>query len=951
MVNATTLSGTIISNQGFVSGDGSSGTAFAPQPSDDPDTSAVNDPTQDVVGDLPVVDVVKTVAIVNDLNDNSAVDPGDTLRYTITSTNLGLAPATDVTLVDDVPAGSTYVANSVLLNGEPVAQPDGGILPLAGAGIAISSSDLTPPLPTAGNGTLSPGESAVVTFDVTVNAVAAGTPISNQAFVSSNEQATEPSDVDGVDSNGDQPTVVTVGNAPQLTITKQVLVVGGGVALAGGQLEYLIRVTNTGTVPASNVVITDNLDLPVAGQMTYDVGSGLLNGSISGVSFAGTTLTADYSSVYGDLPAGSIAELRFTVTLAATLNAGDLVTNTADVSWNVPVSTASASADIVIGQLPPGITSLSGEVWHDADLGNDADENPLAGWRVELYRGSVLLGYVLTDSNGQYEFNNLAPDNYIISYVAPGATATTASLGNARSAYINGPQRISNINAGSGVNITGLNLPLQPNGVIYDSIDRGPLAGAAVQLYRTGFAAPLPTSCFSDPAQQGQVTLAQGFYKFDLVFDPVDCPAGADYTIQVNAPGDYNAGPSVAIPPSTPALDAAACGTAGDNAATAYCEVQGQVTLPTGALPTDYYLDMILSSPTPENSQLFNNHIPVDPDLGEAVAISKVAGIQNVTRSQLVPYTITVNNTFDATLTDIDVVDAFPAGFKYVTGSARVDGAEMEPDVDNNLRTLTWNFPTFNFGAEHTIKLLLVVGSGVSEGEYVNNAWLYDNFTMQSASGVASATVRVIPDPTFDCTDIIGKVFDDRNMNAYQDEGEPGLPGVEVATARGLRVTTDKHGRFHVTCAAVPNEVRGSNFIMKVDDRSLPSGYRITTENPRVQRITRGKMTKFNFGATIHRVVRLDMADGVFEKGSTELRPQWQSRIDMLITELQKEASILRLSYLGENETESEVEDRLDAIEDLISDRWEHIDCCYRLTIEKEVFWRKGKPSDRKGFE
>jgi hypothetical protein len=110
-------------------------------------------------------------------------------------------------------------------------------------------------------------------------------------------------------------------------------------------------------------------------------------------------------------------------------------------------------------------------------------------------------------------------------------------------------------------------------------------------------------------------------------------------------------------------------------------------------------------------------------------------------------------------------------------------------------------------------------------------------------------------------------------------------------------------------------------------------------------------MMKFNFGAAIHRVVRLDLADGVFEKGSLVLRPQWRSRIDLLIIELQKDASILRLSYLGENESESEVDDRLDAIEELISDRWQKIDCCYKLTIEKEVFWRKGNPSDRKGFE
>jgi uncharacterized repeat protein (TIGR01451 family) len=326
-----------------------------------------------------------------------------------------------------------------------------------------------------------------------------------------------------------------------------------------------------------------------------------------------------------------------------------------------------------------------------------------------------------------------------------------------------------------------------------------------------------------------------------------------------------------------------------------------------------------------------------------------VAGILNVTRSQLVPYTITLNNTLNVRISDLNVVDNFPAGFKYVVGSSRIDGVEQEPIV--NGRQMTWTNLSVEVNESRVIKMLLVVGSGVSEGEYVNTAQIFNAFTSEPFSGVATATVQVIPDPTFDCTDIIGKVYDDANNNMYQDQGEKGLPGVQVATARGLRVTTDAHGRFHITCAIVPNEIRGSSFIMKLDDRTLPSGYRVTTENPRVQRATRGKMMKFNFGATIHRVVRLDLADGVFEKGSTTLRPQWQSRIEMLVIELQKSASILRLSYLGENETEGEVDDRLDAIEELVSNRWQELDCCYKLTIEKEVFWRKGNPSDRKVFE
>jgi uncharacterized repeat protein (TIGR01451 family) len=528
--------------------------------------------------------------------------------------------------------------------------------------------------------------------------------------------------------------------------------------------------------------------------------------------------------------------------------------------------------------------------------------------------------------------------------------------------FTDGPQRIRDILATSGGSVTNLNMPRQPNGVVYDSVLRVPVAGVQLTLVnQTHSNEVVPVTCFDDQAQQGQVTRADGYYKFDLNFTQTLCSVGDEYEIRVQPLANgYVGTTSALIPPEVPvtgpALDVPGCPTSISDrvpATTQHCETSVSETPPDpsiepGDIGTEYYLKFVFDD-ADFTDQVFNNHIPVDPELEQAVSISKVAGIVNVTRSQLVPYTITITNTLPVPLYGLNIVDNFPAGFKYVSKSSRVNGVEVEPVISGNV--LTWQNMTVAINSNVEIKLLLVVGSGVGEGEYVNTAQAINSANNEPFSGVASATVNVIPDPTFDCTDIIGKVFEDKNNNAYQDDGETGIAGVQVVTARGLRVTTDAHGRFHITCAVVANETRGSNFIMKVDDRSLPSGYRITTENPRVQRATRGKMLKFNFGAAIHRVVRLDLADGVFEKDSTELRPQWRSRIDMLIIELQKDASILRLSYLGENETESEVDDRLDAIEELISDRWEHINCCYKLTIEKEVFWRKGNPSDRMEFE
>ena len=246
-IDAGVFDGTVISNQGFVG----ASNVVPEQPSDDPDTAIPDDPTRDVVGNVPLLFAPKVVAIAVDAGTPGVVDPGDVLRYTITVYNTGAVPATNAVFRDAVPANTTYVANSTTLNGLAVGQPDGGVSPLV-AGIPISSSDLTPPLPGPGAGILSVGQNAVIVFQVQVNAgVPAGTLISNQGLVDTAELPDLLTDGDSNPATGPEPTVVVVGNAQQLTITKLVSVVGGGPALAGSPLEYVVRVTNIAAVPAS----------------------------------------------------------------------------------------------------------------------------------------------------------------------------------------------------------------------------------------------------------------------------------------------------------------------------------------------------------------------------------------------------------------------------------------------------------------------------------------------------------------------------------------------------------------------------------------------------------------------------------------------------------------------------------------------------------------------------
>jgi uncharacterized repeat protein (TIGR01451 family)/fimbrial isopeptide formation D2 family protein len=753
--------------------------------------------------------------------------------------------------------------------------------------------------------------------------------------------------------------------APSLAITKQVTVVGGGAAQPGGQLDYLVHVTNASTNAATPVVITDDISSAGAGRLTFvNPPAPTMNGSTAGVTVVGSVLTANYSAVNGALQPGQSIDVRFRVQIAAGIPAGTTLTNTAVVTWNTPPQTASASVSVAIGGVP-GVGTMNGTAWLDANFNKIADsgEPLLQGWTVALFRNGVQVQSVLTDVNGNYRFSGVpptdgTPDHYEVRFTAPGSGPNTAKLGKADSAFTNSLQRITGILVPAGSNLLNLNLPIGPNGVVYNSLTRTPIAGVTLNMLRTGSSSTLPATCFDDPAQQGQITQASGYYRFDLNFTDPACSGGGSFVIKVTAPSStFLAGESLLIPAasnaSTAPFSVPACpgGAADALPGVPFCEAQASEFAPPFSVParstgTKYYLNLILdSTAVPGSNQIYNNHIPIDTQIAAAFSITKTTPLLNVTRGQLVPYTITIGNLLGAALQGVQVVDRYPAGFRYVPGSARLDGVPTEPTVAAG--QLVWNGLSFGSSDHRTIMLLLAVGAGVGEGEFVNRAQVIQGLTGQPLSGEATATVRVIPDQTFDCTDVFGKVFDDVNRNGFQDPGEKGLPGVRVVTAQGLTAKTDQYGRFHITCAIVPNDLRGSNFVLKLDDRTLPSGYRMSTDLMQIKHATAGKALKFDFGASIYRVVAVDLSDAAFEPGSTEIRTQWKPRVDVLLGELRKAPSVLRLSYVADTEDAGLVERRLQALKRQVTEAWDADKDRYMLTIEPEVFWRRGAPPKR----
>ena len=350
----------------------------------------------------------------------------------------------------------------------------------------------------------------------------------------------------------------------------QALIPDGNISFGGSGATRTVTVRNVAAVPAYYVALTDDLDEVNPGYLSYVDMSATMNGLADGVSVTGNLISADYSTVYGALQPNEAVILRFRAVIDPNLVEGTTITNTGRVRWNDPPQWAEASVSIDVGAMPDA-GMLSGYVWHDADHGNTRGdtERPLEGWTVELLLADQPVRSMLTDADGHYQFIGVAPSYdpdslYSLRFSAPGATATTALMGETDSDFTDGLQRIDDIDVQEGSNLLDLNMPVDPDGIVYDSVARTPIAGATVTLVDVRNGTAIPDSCFDDPNQQDQVTIANGYYKFDINFSDPACPSGLNYLIRVTPPGsNYTSGVSELIPPtsdqSTQPFDVPSC--------------------------------------------------------------------------------------------------------------------------------------------------------------------------------------------------------------------------------------------------------------------------------------------------------------------------------------------------------------------------------------------------------
>ncbi|MBL4725915.1 MAG: hypothetical protein JKY83_04425, partial [Rhizobiaceae bacterium] len=235
------------------------------------------------------------------------------------------------------------------------------------------------------------------------------------------------------------------------------------------------------------------------------------------------------------------------------------------------------------------------------------------------------------------------------------------------------------------------------------------------------------------------------------------------------------------------------------------------------------------------------------------------------------------------------------------------------------------------------LKLTLRVEAEVQARRFTNNAYVRRRDTRALISNIANAGVNLSIEPVFNCSDIVGRVYNDINGNGRFDEGEDGLSGVQVTTINGLLLTTDSFGRFHVACSEILDSQIGSDFTVTLNERTLPDDFRMSSKNPGAVRITPGTINKIDFGTVKLQEVPLKLYDSSFGEGSNRLTPTALGNVARLLSVLEERPSLLRMTYAPGKDGRSLAGQRLRSVKSLIEAARRSGEQPYELVIETEI--------------
>lgn len=400
-------------------------------------------------------------------------------------------------------------------------------------------------------------------------------------------------------------------------------------------------------------------------------------------------------------------------------------------------------------------------------------------------------------------------------------------------------------------------LLIDPQGIVYDSVTRAPIAGATVRLQRMSCQGGVPVTpiipaeiaggaspafTYHGDGSVSMVTSASGEYQFFWSSPPLQ--SLCTYAISVTPPSSGNTYFSSAIAPQPGTF--ATCGNVVPNA-----------TAPQGNDATTWYASVVSGRDGAAGPicEVLHNHIPLDPAsaISNILFLEKSANKKELELGDFIDYKLNLTNRSSATLTGVSFTDTLPPGFAYVAGTTFFNGMRVADPSGGAGPAIVFDQPTHALasGASASVQFRVKVGVGAPTATpAINRAVARSSgATSNQATHSVKVTGGVFADDAF----AIGKVWLDCNRNGEQDgEREPGVPGVRLFMENGSSVITDGEGRWSLF------GLKPITHVVKLDRRTLPAGAELQpwdnrnagSADSRFVDLKKGELAKANFPIT-----------------------------------------------------------------------------------------------------